>query len=462
MSHWPLTPEDITRPAYRSLAQGIASAIQAGTLQPGDRLPPHRDMAWRLEISVQTVSRAYEELIRADLVTGEVGRGTFVNRGPRETLKMPWHHGATERPPMDLSLMTPVCLPQIAEAWADSLHRVAGRLPEGAFHDSRPGRASSHYGEMAQAWLKRCGLTVPRSRILVTNGVTPAMFVALAAVASPGDMIATESATCHSMRPVAQHLHLRLQGIAGDERGMLPEALIEAAQAASGQMKAVFLLPSGAGPFARVIDRERRAALARAAEIAGLVILESDPLGPLVSRRPPPIASFAPDRTLYFTGLTKCLAPGLRLGFLVTPDYLTDCAASRHLSVSWMATPLIAEIASDWMETGSADRLLEAQRAELVLRNRLAQNLLGVRCLGGDQGLHRWLALADTQDERAFRQTALEHGVAVSAGAGFAVSETGPAVRLCLGGVGLRDLKLALNTLASLASGPVRPAVENP
>ena len=128
MAHWPLTPDDITRPAYRSLAQGIAAAIEAGTLRPGDRLPPHRDMAWRLGVSVQTVSRAYEELIRADLVSGEVGRGTFVKAWSREFVEMPWHRATEGQPRVDLSLMTPVRLPEIAEAWSETMHRLADRL----------------------------------------------------------------------------------------------------------------------------------------------------------------------------------------------------------------------------------------------------------------------------------------------------------------------------------------------
>ena len=135
MSHWPLTREDISRPAYRSLAQGLAAAIDSGSLRAGEKLPPHRDLAWRLGVSVQTVSRAYEELIRADLISGEVGRGTFVKSGPRETVEVPWFRAATDRPPIDLSMMTPVRLPAIAEAWLffhlDDL--LQGFNPE-AFH----------------------------------------------------------------------------------------------------------------------------------------------------------------------------------------------------------------------------------------------------------------------------------------------------------------------------------------
>ncbi|WP_410219211.1 GntR family transcriptional regulator, partial [Paracoccus sp. (in: a-proteobacteria)] len=196
MSQWPLRRDDITRPAYRSLAHGIAAAIEAGSLGPGARLPPHRDLAWQLGLSVQTVSRAYEELIRADLITGEVGRGSFVRSGPRETIEVPWFSAPIDRPPIDLSMMTPVCLPQIRTAWAATLTRLADHLSDPAMMSFRPRQTMLLHGGMAAAWLARCGLVVPAQRILITNGTTPAMFLALMTVAGPGDVIATEALTC--------------------------------------------------------------------------------------------------------------------------------------------------------------------------------------------------------------------------------------------------------------------------
>ncbi|MBE3637309.1 MocR-like ectoine utilization transcription factor EhuR [Mangrovicoccus algicola] len=450
MSHWPLRPEDITRPAYRSLAQGIVAAIGAGRLRPGDRLPAHRDLAWRLGVSVQTVSRAYEELIRADLVSGEVGRGSFVKSGLREASEIPWYRAGAGKPPRDLSLMTPVHLPEIAEAWADTMGRLAARMPQDAMFALHPDRIAARHGATATGWLARCGLIVQSSRVLVTNGVTPAMFVALMTVAQKGDEIAAEAVTSHPLKPAAQQLGLRLRGIAEDARGMLPEALLATAAGSGGRLKAVYLLPSGAGPRAQVMDRDRRAALARAAAEAGIYILECDPLGPLLSRRPPPVASFAPDRTFYVTGLSKCLSPGLRYGLLAMPDRLAVRAENRHLSISWMATPLMAEIAADWIDSGMADNLLAAQRRELAARNRLAQRYLGAASLGFAQGLHRWLLLPEGLSERAFQRQALHNRVAVSPGESFALSDRRAAIRICLGGTGRGDLEQALAALTAL------------
>ncbi|MGZ3216851.1 MocR-like ectoine utilization transcription factor EhuR [Paracoccus sp. T5] len=450
MSHWPLRKDDITRPAYRSLAQGIAAAIDAGSLRPGQRLPPHRDLAWQLGVSVQTVSRAYEELIRADLISGEVGRGSFVKSGPRETIEVPWFRAPTDRPPIDLSMMTPVRLPQIAGAWSATLIRLADRLPDPAMLSFRPRQTMSLYGGMAAVWLARCGMVVPAQRILITNGTTPAMFVALLTAAQPGDVIATEAVTCHTLKPAAQHLHLRLKGIACDAQGMDPDALVAAARASGGRMKAVFLLPSGGGPLAQIMDRDRREALAQAATRAGLMILESDPTGPMPPRRPPAVSSFAPDRSFYFTGLSKCLSPGLRIGFLAMPENLAEAALNRHLSMAWMATPLMAEIAQDWIAGDTAEALLAAQRVELAARNRMAVRILGPRAQGFLHGLHRWLPLPDGCDEAEVLARALSHQVALAPGAGFAMGPAGPALRVSLGGAALRDLEQALRIVSAL------------
>ncbi|MDP1363076.1 hypothetical protein Q6303_28175, partial [Klebsiella variicola] len=90
-----------------------------------------------------------------------------------------------------------------------------------------------------------------------------------------------------------------------------------------------------------------------------IAIVESDILGPLVQDRPPPIAALAPERTLYFTSFTKTVVPGLRIGYLAAPDRYVAAVANRHLVSNWMATPMVAEIATHWVEDGTAMQLVE-------------------------------------------------------------------------------------------------------
>ena len=66
-------------PLYIRLADGIERSIYAGQLQPGDRLPTHRDLADTLAMNVTTITRGYKEAERRGLISGTVGRGTYVS-----------------------------------------------------------------------------------------------------------------------------------------------------------------------------------------------------------------------------------------------------------------------------------------------------------------------------------------------------------------------------------------------
>ncbi|RVA22984.1 GntR family transcriptional regulator, partial [Mesorhizobium sp. M7A.F.Ca.US.001.01.1.1] len=113
MTLWQPDPALIRRPAYQSLADQFARAIHDGRLANGARLPTHRRLADDLKLSVQTVSRAYEELIRRGLISGEIGRGSFVQTQRREPEPpyLPERLGEV----IDLSILKPVCEPMHLE-----------------------------------------------------------------------------------------------------------------------------------------------------------------------------------------------------------------------------------------------------------------------------------------------------------------------------------------------------------
>src|SRR5512146_1630758 len=91
-------------PRYQAIADSIADAVRRGTLPPGSKLPPQRDLAWRPGVTVGTVSRGYMLAVERGLLSGEVGRGTFVK--PAETVPqslLPTAKGL----PLDLSRNIP-------------------------------------------------------------------------------------------------------------------------------------------------------------------------------------------------------------------------------------------------------------------------------------------------------------------------------------------------------------------
>ena len=187
-------------------------------------------------------------------------------------------------------------------------------------------------------------------------------------------------------------------------------------------------------------------------------MIEDDVFGFLPPERPPPLAQLAPERTIYVTSVSKSLAPGLRGGYLRVPP---DLASAVHNTVrlsSWMPPPLMAEIASHWIEDGTADELNAFQREEAAARQSMARSLIPERYLNADaHGFHIWLTLPEHWRADLFQMAALEQGVQIVVGGAFAVerSDSPNAVRLCLSHeISRARVRQGLAAIAELLQGP--------
>ncbi len=171
----------------------------------GTRLPTHRQLADELHLSVQTVSRAYEELIRRGLVSGEIGRGSFVPDAPPRagaalSAAAPWRDHRSVDPEAGLRAD--------ASGEAEGGARLAGRRrcrPASAL-SFRPNVVFPRHRAVAVEWLKQCGLTVSPLNVTLTNGATAGMTVALMSAAPPGSTAATEAIGHHTLVPLATYL----------------------------------------------------------------------------------------------------------------------------------------------------------------------------------------------------------------------------------------------------------------
>ena len=452
MTKWRPDPSKLSRPAYLSLAEQIAGAIRDGDLVNGTQLPTHRRLADDIGLSVQTVSRAYDELIRRGLISGEIGRGSFVQTQSREPEPpyLPERLGEL----IDLSILKPVCDTLHIEKMRSAFAWLSENLPASSALSFRPNVVFPRHRQAAARWLAECGLDVSPLNISLTNGATSAMTVALMSVAPPGSTLVTERISHHTLVPLCSYLGIALEGLAMDEEGMLPEALDAACR--RSPVRAAFLQPSAIGPTAVMMGEERRRSLAEVARRHDVALIENDILGPLVEGRPSPLASFAPERTLYITSFTKITVPGLRIGYLVAPDRYVAAVANRHLVSNWIATPSIAEIATHWVEDGTAMELVNRQRRSLARRHAIARETLAdLSFRSHPQSLHAWLPLPEGHVEENFVAQARLRGVAIAPGSSFRTTDIHwqPAVRISLGSSSEDELRTGLSVVASLAQG---------
>ncbi|MCZ6858766.1 MAG: PLP-dependent aminotransferase family protein [Alphaproteobacteria bacterium] len=433
MTIWQPSLEGRTGPRYIAIADALANDLAAGRFAAGERLPTHRDLAWRLGVTVGTVSRAYAEAGRRGLVSGEVGRGTFVRAAlPLEAQVMTV---APDAGPgfIDLNFNFPPSGGE-EQALRATLNAIAAAPDSAALLAYQSHAGLPAHRAAASQWLARYGLEAPAERIAITAGAQHAILVTFAALTRPGDRILTEALTYPGVQLAARMLGLRLDGLPLDGEGLLPEAFEAACR--NNDVKALYCIPTLHNPTTVTLPETRRRAIAEIATRHGVAIVEDDIFRLMAPKAPPPISSFAPERGYFITSLSKTTAPGLRVGFIAAPEGSFDRIASALRTVCWMATPLTAEIAARWIRDGTAARILEARRAEMsARRGQVLDTLQGHRVDCPDGSLHFWLHLPEPWRSADFAAEAKRRGVGVTPAEAFAVGRSNltHAVRLCHG-----------------------------
>ena len=450
----PIRRSDIAvqdRPAYRAIADALERAIGSGEVEPGERLPPVRNLAKTLGVTVGTVNRAYVLAQTRGLLAGEVGRGTFVlKRDDRQSrIRIAGENSVNavdlvvNQPPVVLSDA------EAAETAAEAL-RVGGADLLGRYP---PTAGRSDHRAAVAAWAGRLDLQVAPEQVLITAGVHSAIAAVSLACLRPGDTILIDQLTYPGARDLLGALKFRVEAVATDGSGVIPGA-IEAAVRMHGA-RALVTCATLHNPTSITVPETRRREIAAVVERAELLLIEDDIYGHLPTRRPPPIAAFAPSRTVFVSGMSKCLAPGLRLGYIVAPlDRVAAITTALH-DLLVAASPIPAAIFTHWHSTGMADEILERIRRQTARRREVAGNALGLA--PPENSLHLWLPLPAAWTAERLVEEAAKIGLYLPRSDVFAVGRTPApkAVRIALGGLADEDgLKTALRRLRGLLDHP--------
>ncbi|MCJ2138686.1 PLP-dependent aminotransferase family protein [Methylobacterium sp. E-066] len=430
---------------YRDVADAVAAEIAAGTLRPGDRLPPQRDFAYARGIAVSTASRVYAELGRRGLVTGEVGRGTFVRSEPGRAVNL-----QPEPPPAAHDLQrTHSRLPEQEVVLTETLAALARSGAEIGFSQYGPD-GTPRARAVAAGFLAQDGYAPKPADILFTGNGRQALAAALAALAAPGERIGCEPLTYPVVRGIASRLGITLVPLAMDAEGVCPDAILQAHRATP--LSGLYLQPTLQNPLGVTMGPARRADLARVLERTGLTAIEDAVYGFLADTQP--IASLAPDRTILIDSLSKRVMPALTIGMIAGPPHLTDRLAASVRQGAWTALGLSLAAGLHWMSGGSAATLAEAKRRDAASRQALAREILaGLTVVGDPRAYHLWLELPETWRAEAFAAASLRRGIALLPAPAFAVNpgHAPNAVRLALATPSREDLSEALRSLRRLA-----------
>ncbi|MCF3640450.1 PLP-dependent aminotransferase family protein [Rhizobium sp. TRM95111] len=446
-------------PRYMAIADVIEMDLRSGVLAVGDRLPPQRILAKRLNIDFTTVARGYVEAQKRGLVDSHVGRGTFVTGGADKD-RRGFASDAAPDPrrvsAVDFSMNMPPEPddPGLIARMREGMSAVATNLIPLLRYQGFGGSGMDK--EAAAAWLSRRGLVPSQERIFVTPGAHPALLAIFSMVAKPGETVLSENITYPGMRSIAAQLRLTLAGLPMDADGILPDAFAETCERAGP--KALYLNPTLQNPLTLTMPEKRREEIAAVARKYHVPIIEDDAYGFIPLHAPPPLAAIAPDLTWHIGGLAKCIGAGLRLAFVVAPDTKAIwpfVSAVRANNV--MASPLNVALATRWIEDGTADGILRFIRAEAAARQRMVAEILPGGTFRADPiSFNIWLPLTNGWTRSTFGAHMRNAGIGVVASDAFTVNGEAPeAVRVCLGGPISRDrLRGALDFMAHALEGP--------
>jgi DNA-binding transcriptional MocR family regulator len=334
---------------------------------------------------------------------------------------------------------------------SSTLKRIARRPDLSGFMQYERQSDLRSYVEAGVKWLAKLDANVSPDSVVLTWGAHHGLMLALATAAQHGDTIAAESHTYPGLMSIAAFLGLRLVGVGMDRQGLIPEALDAVCK--RGGVRALVCMPTVQNPTNATLSEVRRKEIITIAERHDVAIIEDDVFRPLVPDPPPLMKPLAPDRCDLVTSVSKILAPGLRVGFVVPPSRSHARLADLLMASTLLVSPMPIEILTDWLKDGTADRIIRKGRREAESRQKLVTQILPTKWVHSKPTSYFvWIELPEPWDASEFANEALRQGVSVWPAHLFAVDpgQSGRAVRFVIGAKNRVILKESLEILAAL------------
>ncbi len=448
-------------PKYLALAHALRDAVREGRLNEGVKLPPVRELAWRIGVTPGTVARAYTIGTDEGLLEAAVGRGTFVAaRAPRLGPSQPLH---VERPEPDAQGGGPVDLrsPQLPDvgqsaALAEAMVRVSTQI--GSDWLEYPSlRRDKPLREALAAWLQGRVLgAFDADEIVPAHGGQSAMNLVLqCCLRGDRPIVFAEELAYPGFRHAARLNRAEMVPVAMDEHGMRADALDAACRRHGGRI--LFLTPEAQNPTTVRMPLARREEIGAVARAHDLQIIEDDCYS-VPGGAEPSLRALAPERVWHVTSLSKSVSAGLRMGFIVTPRGMGEAGrlTAQH-SFFGLARPL-TDIVTDLLVSGRAAELRDRVNAVYARRLTTAVNALGRYDLSWQPGLSfLWLRLPIGWRASTFAREAEGAGVLIRSADEYALQDghAPNAVRIAVAaGVSEERYAAALATLARLLARP--------
>lgn len=439
------------QPLFLQIARTVVDDICRGRLKPGDRLPGTRTLARSLGVNRVTVLTAYDELAAEGWITVRAASGTRVSEDlpesrPRRTRSAAPRVAAPDAAAYDLA-PTPVveyspevlqndCLvfggssPDVRLVPVEPLARAFRRvLRDSGGRALAYGDAAGHpalRAALAKMLSATRGLASNAEHVFVTRGSQMALALTARAIVRPGDVVAVEAIGYRHAWESFRLAGAALVSVPVDDDGLDVDALERVL--ATQKLRAVYVTPHHQFPTTVTLSAQRRVRLLELARQHRFAIVEDDydhefhydgrPVLPLASL----------DRAgvvIYIGTLSKVLAPGLRIGYVVGPSDLLDALKAHREFLDMQGDHAIEAAVAELIEEGEVQRHIRRVRREYQRRRDLLAQLLRSEFRGvlafdvPAGGIGLWVRMLGNRNIDAWASRALQRGVAFQTAKSF-------------------------------------------
>ena len=412
---WKPDKESLKSPIYVSLVNQLEQDILEGRLVSGTKLPPQRELADFLELSLSTITKVYALGEKKGLLYGITGSGTFVSEtadGKKSVI-------TDNREGKNIQLGSAFSFYEQNDMVIKAAQKVINHKDAKNLLVYTNPLGSERQRKAGVKWLQLFGVAADIPNTFIANGTQNALNIILNALFEAGDRIVVDQYTYPNFIGLANMLQICLVPVNADQSGMCADELEKLCK--NSVIKGIFLSSTCSNPQAINMTIERRKRIAEIIKKYEVILIEDETYAFLCEERRKPITTMLEKNAVYLNGLGKSISAGLRVAYiyvkLTNPKRVENALYNCNLIVS----PLEAEIAAELIEQDMHLDIINGKRNLTNRRNMIYSDYFqGTRM----DSYFQWLPLPLGISGKAFENLAKQEKVQVLGSERFLVGDS--------------------------------------
>ncbi|MFL0196847.1 PLP-dependent aminotransferase family protein [Clostridium sp. WILCCON 0269] len=374
---------------YRQIVDYIIREISSGNFAIGTKIPSQRELAEIFEVNRSTIVEALDELKSRGFIEGNKGGGTRVINNTWSLFssksELNWKNyieGSIHKPNLRTIQMVnkleyaeniirlgtgepgPDLFPK--HMMNKVLNKCLNRITSLGYLE---GKGLLELRQIISEYLKKYGIHVPHSSILIVSGALQALQLISLALLPPGSKILVENPSYLKSLHIFQSLGMNLVGLKMDTKGIIPDEIQKNRGNKITQM--LYTIPTYHNPTGIVMTESRRVEILRCCENSRIPIVEDDVYRELWIEEPAPMPLKSKDKNgnvLYLGSISKSLAPGFRIGWIAGCENVIERLADIKMQTDYGSSSISQLMIAEWISSGLYEEHLKKFRTKLKFR----------------------------------------------------------------------------------------------